>query len=97
MSAFTADDETPADAVPGPASGSRLSTRGSNQGGLRQYNERVVLQALRLHGSLPGADLARLTGLTAQTVSLITKRLLDEMQLVGQADTPHFTELPAQQ
>jgi hypothetical protein len=25
------------------------------------------------------------------------KRLLDEMQLVGQADTPHFTELPAQQ
>jgi predicted NBD/HSP70 family sugar kinase len=56
----------------------RLRPRGSSQGGLRQYNERVVLQAVRLHGALPGADIARLTGLTAQTVSLITKRLLDD-------------------
>ena len=52
-----------------------LQPRGSSQGGLRQYNERVVLQAVRLHGALPGADIARLTRLTAQTVSLITKRL----------------------
>lgn len=57
---------------------SRLKPRGSNQGGLRQYNERVLLQAVRLHGALPAAVLARLTGLTAQTVSLITKRLLDD-------------------
>jgi predicted NBD/HSP70 family sugar kinase len=56
----------------------RLKPRGSSQGGLRQYNERVVLQALRLHGPLPGADIARLTHLTAQTISLITKRLLDD-------------------
>jgi len=49
--------------------------RGSSQGGLRQYNERVVLQALRLHGALPAAELARLTQLTAQTISQITKRL----------------------
>ena len=56
----------------------RLRPRGSSQGGLRQYNERVVLQAVRLHGALPGAEIARLTGLTAQTVSLITKRLLDD-------------------
>jgi predicted NBD/HSP70 family sugar kinase len=55
-----------------------LRPRGSSQGGLRQYNERVVLQALRLHGALPAADLARLTQLTAQTISLITKRLLDD-------------------
>ena len=48
---------------------------GSSQGGLRQYNERVVLQALRLHGALPAAELARLTQLTAQTISQITKRL----------------------
>ena len=58
--------------------GSRLRPRGSNQGGLRQYNERVVLQAIRLHGALPGAELARLTHLTAQTVSMITKRLIDD-------------------
>ncbi len=57
---------------------SRLPTRGSSQGGLRQYNERVVLQAVRLHGALPGAEIARLTGLTAQTISLITKRLLED-------------------
>ena len=56
----------------------KLRPRGSSQGGLRQYNERVVLQAIRLHGALPGAEIARLTHLTAQTVSLITKRLLDE-------------------
>jgi predicted NBD/HSP70 family sugar kinase len=57
----------------GPAE--RLKPRGSSQGGLRQYNERVVLQAIRLHGALPGAEIARVTQLTAQTVSLITKRL----------------------
>ena len=55
-----------------------LQPRGSSQGGLRQYNERVVLQAVRLHGPLPAAELARLTHLTAQTISLITKRLLDD-------------------
>ena len=53
----------------------RLKPRGSSQGGLRQYNERVVLQAIRLHGALPGAEIARQTQLTAQTVSMITKRL----------------------
>jgi len=56
----------------------RLQPRGSSQGGLAQYNERVVLQAIRLHGPLPGADIARLTQLTAQTVSMITKRLIDD-------------------
>jgi predicted NBD/HSP70 family sugar kinase len=60
----------------------QLRPRGSSQGGLRQYNERVVLQAIRMHGALPGADIARLTQLTAQTVSLITKRLLEDGLLV---------------
>ena len=67
------------------AAENRLRPRGSSQGGLRQYNERVVLQAIRLHGALPSADLARLTHLTAQTVSLITKRLIEEGLLVKQA------------
>ncbi len=60
--------------LPG-ADGDRLKPRGSSQGGLRQYNERVVLQAIRLHGALPGAEIARVTQLTAQTICLITKRL----------------------
>jgi predicted NBD/HSP70 family sugar kinase len=64
--------------LPARAPDARLRPRGSSQGGLRQYNERVVLQAVRLQGALPGADIARLTGLTAQTVSMITKHLIDE-------------------
>jgi predicted NBD/HSP70 family sugar kinase len=57
------------------APGQRLRPRGSNQIGMGQFNERVVLQAIRLHGALPQAELARLTHLTAQTVSLIIARL----------------------
>jgi predicted NBD/HSP70 family sugar kinase len=53
----------------------RLRPRGSSQGGMRQFNERVVLQAIRLHGSLPKAEIARLTHLTPQTVQVITARL----------------------
>ena len=80
---FASDDEVivtrrgePVARILPPSPRPRL--RGSSQGGLRQYNERVILQAIRLHGALPSADLARLTHLTAQTVSLITKRLIDD-------------------
>jgi predicted NBD/HSP70 family sugar kinase len=52
-----------------------LRPRGSNQGGMRQFNERVVLQAIRLQGSCPKAEIARLTHLTAQTVQIIIARL----------------------
>ncbi len=62
-----------------------LRQRGSNQDGVRQFNERVVLQALRAHGALAKADLARLTGLTAQTIGLITARL-DEDQLLTRGE-----------
>ena len=55
-----------------------LRPRGSNHVGMRQFNERVVLQAIRLNGSLPKAELARLTGLTAQTIGLITTRLEED-------------------
>ena len=76
----------PSNSKPGtavPAEGrAHLRPRGSSQGGLGQYNERVVLQAVRLHTAVPSADIARLTGLTAQTVSMITKRLLDDGYLL---------------
>jgi predicted NBD/HSP70 family sugar kinase len=66
-------------ALPQEASGAdNLRPRGSNQTGMRQFNERVVLQAIRLHGSLPKADLARLTTLSTQTVALIIARLHDD-------------------
>lgn len=57
------------------ATETRLRPRGSNQLGMRQFNERVVLQAIRLQGSLPKAQIARLTHLTAQTVQIIIARL----------------------
>jgi predicted NBD/HSP70 family sugar kinase len=61
---------------------SQLRPRGSNQIGMRQYNERVVLHAIRLHGDLPKAELARLTHLSTQTVSLIVNKLLDDQLLI---------------
>ena len=63
----------------------RLRPRGSNHVGMRQFNERVVLHAIRLNGPLPKADIARLTQLTAQTVQLIMGRLEAEALVVKQA------------
>jgi predicted NBD/HSP70 family sugar kinase len=66
-----------------PAQGdSAPQVRGSNHEGMRQFNERTVLQAIRLHGPTPKADLARLTQLSKQTVSIIVDRLLDDGLLV---------------
>jgi predicted NBD/HSP70 family sugar kinase len=70
LEAFVESDEAPA------ADPSHFKPRGSNQLGMRQYNERVVLQAIRLHGSCAKAELARLTHLSTQTASLIIDRLL---------------------
>ena len=78
-------NETPSPSAVEPAipkAAPLLRPRGSNQVGMRQFNERVVLQAIRQHGSLPKADLARLTGLTAQTIGLITTRLEDDGLLI---------------
>lgn len=80
-----------------PAPPRAVRSRGSNQLGVRQYNERVVLQAVRAHGALPKAELARLTGLTAQTIGVITARLEEDQLLrrdapvrgkVGQPSVP---------
>ncbi|MDE2385028.1 MAG: ROK family transcriptional regulator [Alphaproteobacteria bacterium] len=49
--------------------------RGTNQMGVRLYNERLVLSLIRRHGMLPKAELARLTGLSAQTTSVIVRQL----------------------
>jgi predicted NBD/HSP70 family sugar kinase len=51
---------------------------------MREFNERVVLHALRLHGSMPKADVARLTKLSGQAVSLIVNRLLEDKLVVKQ-------------
>lgn len=49
--------------------------RGTSQLGLRLYNERLVLSLIRRHGALSKIELARRTGLSAQTVSVIVRAL----------------------
>jgi predicted NBD/HSP70 family sugar kinase len=48
---------------------------GSNQTRVRAYNERLVLSLVRLHGALSKADITRLSGLSAQTASVIMRAL----------------------
>jgi predicted NBD/HSP70 family sugar kinase len=50
-------------------------SRGTNQSGVRLYNERLVLSLIRRHGSLPKAEIARRTGLSAQTITVIIRQL----------------------
>lgn len=54
----------------------RVSTvRGTNQSGMRAHNERLVLSLVRRHQALAKSELARMTGLSAQTVSVIMRQL----------------------
>lgn len=53
----------------------RVLLRGSNLVGVRDHNERLVLTVVRQHGPLSKAGIARLTGLSAQTVSVIVRAL----------------------
>lgn len=74
------------------------SNRGTNQIGVRLYNERLVLSLVRRHRELPKADIARLTGLSPQTISIIMNQLTDDGLLlkgnptrgrVGQPSVPY--------
>ena len=59
--------------------------RGSNQAGMRAHNERLVLSLIRRHGATAKADIARATGLSAQTVSVIMRALeADELLTRGE-------------
>ena len=71
--------------------------RGGDQLGLRAYNKRMILNLIRQNGALPKAEIARLTGLSAQAVSVIVNALLKEKLVrkekkvrgkVGQPHTP---------
>ena len=59
-------------------------TRGTSQLGMRLYNERLALSLIRQYGQLPKAEIARRTGLSAQTVSVIVRQLeRDKLVLKG--------------
>ncbi len=62
-----------------PSAGKQTSEefglRGSNQSGMRDHNERLVLSMVRAQGGLSKSDIARISGLSAQTVSVIMRAL----------------------
>lgn len=57
--------------------------RGSNQTGVRNYNERLMLQLIRQHGTLTRAEATRATGLSPNAVSVIFRVLENEGFLIG--------------
>jgi predicted NBD/HSP70 family sugar kinase len=60
-------------------------SRGSTQTGVKLYNERLVLSLIRRHRSLAKVEIARLTGLSTQTTTVIINRLeADGLLLAGE-------------
>ena len=64
------DEDAPAETAPERP----LFGTGANQIGVGDHNARLVLTAIH-GGAMPGADIARVTALTPQTVSVILRRL----------------------
>jgi predicted NBD/HSP70 family sugar kinase len=60
---------------PSTLSETGYTSRGTDQSGVKLYNERLVLSLIRSHGSLSKAEVARRTGLSMQTSSVIMKQL----------------------
>ena len=58
------------------------TSRGTNQAGVRLYNERLILSLIRRHNALPKVEIARLTGLSAQATTVIVKRLEADLLLL---------------
>jgi predicted NBD/HSP70 family sugar kinase len=58
-----------------PVLGAASAIRGTNQSGMRAFNERLVLTLIYRNRGLAQRDIARVTGLSAQTVSVIIRQL----------------------
>ena len=56
--------------------------RGGDSIGLRAYNERLMIAAIRQEGALSKAEIARTTGLSGQAATVIVNALIDEGLLV---------------
>jgi predicted NBD/HSP70 family sugar kinase len=54
------------------------SGRGSKQGDVRAHNERLLLSLIRQHGSVTKAKISKITGLSAQAISVIMRRLEED-------------------
>ncbi len=67
-----------------PEASANLLQLGTNQSGMRAQNERLVLSLVRQHGSLSKSDIARMTKLSAQTISVIMRELEQDGLLLKQ-------------
>src|SRR5437867_1190706 len=61
--------------APETAVASSPEGRGTDQAGVRAYNERLILSLIRRHGRLTKVEIARLTGLSTQTTTVVINRL----------------------
>lgn len=78
------DAGLPVGSVGEMAGESAVGRRGTTQTGVRIYHARLALSLIRTHGSLAKAEIARLSGLSAQTVSVIVRQLeADNLVLKG--------------
>src|ERR1700716_483635 len=69
----------------GPGGTASARSRGPNQTGVRLYNERLILSLIRRHRGLAKVEIARLTGLSTQTTTVIINRLeADGLLLAGE-------------
>lgn len=64
-----------------------MALKGTNQEFGRPYNRRVLLEAVRLHGPITRAELARQVGLSLQTVSNIVAELEAQGFVVARSGT----------
>ncbi len=64
----------------------RPYTSGANQSEVRAHNERLMLSVLHQDGALPGSEMARRTGLSSQTVSVILRKL-EQDGLISRGET----------
>lgn len=53
-------------------------TQGSNQLGMKQHNEKLVIDVVRRMQAVSKADITRITKLSAQTITIIANRLIEE-------------------
>src|SRR4051812_24102500 len=72
--------------APPPAMRAADRGGGLNQTSVRSYNEMLVLSLLRKHASLSRMELVQLSGLSAQTISVIVRALeRDELIVAKEA------------
>ena len=58
------------------SAGAGVELSGTNLARAGDYNQRVVLQAIRIHGPITRSELAELSGLTPPAIANITRRLM---------------------